>query len=272
MVLTPNRTDKSAMSVVNRLSVIVKNAEPEAFNLGTVTQAPRVAGAHDLAAACDNLIFEPSDNKIPDLVLAAIKFIITGYFTDAHQSGLYNRQMRLWENISKVVLVEVQQVTKGFFQKTTLPVYELLFKTVGGKVPIVALVVEPAYGSNHLDLLKDLLAKVAKMQAQSGNQLTGVFVVCDSPFPPAILTYVEKITGAEDPVAKFDSILPPPYQTHINLVVNLHGNSQAHENQESSSGLVTGRMQLLHPQLRTKKSSAVKDDSEKASPVQISFQ
>lgn len=271
MVLTPNRTDKSAMSVVNRFSVIVKNAEPEAFNLGTVTQAPRVAAAQDLAAACENLVFESSDNKIPDLVLAAIKFVITGYFTDAHQSGLYNRQMRLWETISKIALVDVQQVTKGFFQKTALPVYELLFKTVTGKVPIAALVIEPSYGANHLDLLKDFLAKVAKIQAQSGNQLTGVFVVCDSPFPPAILTYVEKVTGAEDPVAKFDSILPPPYQAHINLVVNLHGNIQAEDINESSSGLVTGRMQLLHPQLRVKKTAA-KDDSEKASPVQISFQ
>ncbi|MBA4027469.1 MAG: hypothetical protein C0473_04420 [Cyanobacteria bacterium DS3.002] len=80
------------MSVVNSFSVIVKNAEPEAFNLGSVTQAPRSAAARDLEAACENLVFEPSDNKIPDLVLAAIKFVMTGYFSDAHQSGLYNRQ------------------------------------------------------------------------------------------------------------------------------------------------------------------------------------
>jgi hypothetical protein len=53
------------MSVVNSFSVIVKNAEPEAFNLGSVTQAPRSAAARDLEAACENLVFEPSDNKIP---------------------------------------------------------------------------------------------------------------------------------------------------------------------------------------------------------------
>lgn len=126
-------------------------------------------------AACD-LPFEPSDNKIPNLVLAAIKFVMTGYFSDAHQSGLYNRQLRLWETISKIAVVEVQPVTKGFFQKVTLPVYELVFKTVNGKVPIVALVIEPSATASHLELLKDFLAKVAKIQAQSGNQVKGAFV------------------------------------------------------------------------------------------------
>jgi hypothetical protein len=248
------------MSVVNSFSVIVKNAETEAFNLGSVTQAPRAAAAQDIVAACDNLVFEPSDNKIPNLVLAAIKFVMTVYFSEAHQSGLYNRQLRLWEIISKIAVVEVQPITKGFFQKVALPAYELLFKTVSGKTPIVALVIEPSYGSNHLELLKDFLAKVAKMQAQSGNQTKGVFVVSDSPFPPAILSFVEKAIGADDPVARFDSVLPAPYQVHINLVVNSN----------SESGLVTGRLQLLHPQLRAKKNTALND--EQPSPVQISFQ
>lgn len=253
------------MSVVNSFSVIVNNAEPEAFNLGSVTQAPRSVGAQDIEAACENLVFEPSDNKIPALVLETIKFVMTSYFADAHQSGLYNRQLRLWETISKIAVVAVQPVTKGFFQKVALPAYELLFKTVSGKAPIVALVIEPSYGSKHQELLKDFLAKVAKMQAQSGNQVKGVFVVCDSPFPPDILTFVEKAIGADDPIARFDSILPPPYQVHINLLVNRHGNIQ-----ESDSGLVTGRLQLLHPQLRAKKNAASTD--EQPSAVQISFQ
>ncbi|CAN5209530.1 hypothetical protein BH11CYA1_BH11CYA1_31990 [soil metagenome] len=261
------------MSVVNSFSVIVKNAQPEAFNLGSITQAPRNAAAQDLDAACKNLVFEPSDNKIPDLVLAAIKFIITGYFSDAHQSGLYNRQLRLWEAISKITVVEVQQVSKGFFQKVGLPIYEMLFKTAHGKIPIAALVIEPASGANHLEIMKDFLVKVAKIQAQSGNQLKGVFVVCDSPFPPAVLSYVEKAIGAQDPVAKFDSILPPPYQVHINLVVNLHRKKEAveagGEPELPASGLVTGRLLLLHPQLRVKK---ISDESEPKSAVQISFQ
>lgn len=258
------------MSVVNSFSVIIKNADSEAFNLGSVTQAPRSAAAQDLKAACDNLVFEPSDNKIPDLVFSAIRFVMASYFSAAHQSGLYNRQLRLWETISKIAVVEVQPVTKGLFQKVALPVYELLFKTVNGKIPIVALVLEPSSGSNQLELLKDFLAKVAKMQAQSGNQVRGVFVVCDSPFPPAILSFVEKAIGADDPVARFDSILPPPYQVHINLVVNLHGNIQPEHIQESDSGLVTGQLQLLHPQLRAKKTQASNEDQPSA--VQISFQ
>jgi hypothetical protein len=80
---------------------------------------------------------------------------------------------------------------------------------------------------------------------------------------------VEKAIGADDPVARFDSILPPPYQVHINLLVNLHGNIQPEHIQEADSGLVTGRLQLLHPQLRAKKPAS---NDDQPSAVQISFQ
>ena len=59
------------MSVVNSFSVIVKNAEPEAFNLGSVTQAPRSAAARDLEADAVHgvdrrLVGLEADDEIPD--------------------------------------------------------------------------------------------------------------------------------------------------------------------------------------------------------------
>ncbi len=265
------------MSVVNSSTIVIKNATIEAFNLGSVTQSPRTVTALDLEAACANLLFEPS-GKVPDMVLAAVKFVLTDYFTQAHQSGLYNRQIKLWEALSKIAVVDVKQLSRGMFQKVTMPVYELNFKTSTGQTLVCALVVEPLFSktveneNNHaqLDLFKDFLGRVAKLQARHGDQVRGAFVFFDSPFPPAVLTHVEKATGAADPVAKFDSILPAPYNTHINLIVKLHG-SPKNDGQADADGLendeaikMGGQLFLLHPQLRRSKRPADASGNNKA--------
>ncbi|GEM_PF-478023 len=281
------------MSVVNSSTIVIKNAEAEAFNLGSVTQAPRSATSLDLQAASGNLLFEPS-NKVSDLVLAAAKFVLTDYFIQAHQSGLYNRQIKLWEALAKIAVVDVKQLSRGIFQKVALPVYELNFKTSAGQILVSALVVEPLFSKTvqneknshaQLDLFKEFLGRVAKMQARHGDQVRGVFLFFDSPFPPAVLTYVEKATGASDPVAKFDSILPAPYNTHVNLVVKLQGSPKADrepevdpadqtdaekdlKDQASKPLEMGGQMFLLHPQLRRPKRVA---DASSTNKVQIIY-
>ncbi len=265
------------MSVVNSSTIVIKNDTTEAFNLSSVTQSPRTATAQDLEAACANLLFEPSA-KVPDMVMAAAKFVLTDYFTQAHQSGLYNRQIKLWESLSKIAVVDVKQLARGIFQKVAMPVYELNFKTNTGQTLACALVVEPLFSKTaenenahaQLDLFKDFLGRMAKMQARQGDQVRGVFVFFDSPFPPAVLTHVEKVTGAADPVAKFDSILPAPYNAHINLVVKLHGNHKI-DDQADADGLenneaieMGGHLFLLHPQLRRPKRPADVSSTNKA--------
>jgi len=220
------------MAVVNNSSVLIKNLDNEAYNLGSVTANPRAASAADIKAGLDNLVIEPSDNT-NDLVLAVIQYLFQDYFGFAHQTGLYNRQIRLWEMVSRVSTVEVRQVEKGFFSRTTLPVYELVMKTALSQSPICALVIGPEIRANdyyknyrpseegkiYVDLLRDFLLKVMKIQARLGaNGVKGIFVVSPEPLEPALLAYIEKETGATDPVSKVESIMPAPVSAHINLL------------------------------------------------------
>jgi hypothetical protein len=243
------------MSVVNSSSIIIKNADNEAFNLGSVTQSPRTATVSDLEAACSNVILEKLDKSVPDNAVDAARFVLTDYFTQAHQSGLLNRQLPLWELISKIVAIDVKAQETGFFQKSVLPVYDLNFKTASGQISIMGLLIEPAFKGEALDQVKDFLGRLAKQQARSNYQTKGIFIFCASPFPQTVLAYIEKATNATDAIARFESILSAPYQVHANLVVKLSDREEGDE------------LVMVHPQLRKAKRAGADKQSENSAQI-----
>jgi hypothetical protein len=191
-----------------------------------VTQSPRAATSLDLEAACRNLEIV-ADAGTPDFVMDFGNYLCRKYFYDAHQTGLYNRQIKLWETISKITTLQVKALEKGFFSKQALPVYEIACLTQARQPVVMALYIDSAFAASHgqghanayLDLLHDFLARVAKIQARLGAQgVKGIFILAPAPFPQDLLRFVEKSVGADDPVARFDSLLPAPYYVHINLL------------------------------------------------------
>lgn len=255
----------------NSIKVLIKPIDPEAYNHGTVTQSPRTATARDLESACANLEIT-ADAGIPYFVKDFAWFLLCNYFVEAHQSGLYNRQIKLWESLSKVTELQCKTLEKGFISKTKLPVHEIAVLTQNKQPVVMALYIEPSYRSHgsaggsdsaYLDLVRNFLARVAKVQARLGAQgIKGIFIIAPAPFPDELLRYVLKAVGAEnpmDPVARFDSLLPAPYYVHINLIE--HGIPDSNQidsdrddsEDEESSPLVKKEMRLLHPLMRAKR-------------------
>ncbi|MBU6451462.1 MAG: hypothetical protein KGS72_06775 [Cyanobacteria bacterium REEB67] len=231
------------MAVVNNCTVQIKNLEDEAYNLGAVTGNPRGATAVDIKAGLDNLVIEaPTGAHIDPLPLAVIHSLFHDYFAFAHQSGLYNRQIRLWEMFSRVTSAEVRQIERGFFSRWLIPVYEVVFKTAVGQSPICALVIDGkvntmdgfSYGGKtkndpgkiYVELLRDFLLKVMKIQARLGaNGVKGIFVVTPAPLQESLLAFIEKSTRAVDPVSRAESIMPAPVSAHINLLTYSHASA-----------------------------------------------
>jgi hypothetical protein len=248
------------MAVVNNSTVLIKNLDNEAYNLGTVTSNPRDAQAADIKACLDNLVIEPSEGT-NDLVLAVIQYLFHDYFAFAHQSGLYNRQIRLWEMFSRITTIEVRQMERGFFTRKALPIYELVMKTARNQSPICAFIIAPGFaatdhykiygsmpkGKIYVDMLREFLSKVVKIQARLGaNGVKGIFVVTPEPLEDALLAYIEKETRATDPVSKVESIMPSPVSAHINLLT--YGFAHDHEQSPLAKAVIT----LAYPKLARK--------------------
>lgn len=209
-------------------TILIKNSDPEAYNLGTIIQSPRTCTAIDVRQACANLDFVPPGEGVERsaLVESFVRYIFTQYFVLAHQSGLYNRQMRLWQVFSKVEKVEFKQVTSGMVSRNFEPAYELAFRTSSNHVVFLALLLESSLTlmpakerhNKELNLVKDFVVRVAKLQVrQSGGVLRGIFIGSPDPGEPT-LNYLVKETGGTDPVAKFDCYMGSPLQVHVNFI------------------------------------------------------
>ena len=95
------------------------------------------------------------------------------------------------------------------------------------------------------DQVKSLQQRAEKLRSSKGT-LAGVFLVYPKPFPEKVLKIIEELTGASDPVGRFESILPEPLLVPIDLLeVDI---VQMDREPEYSSDLV----RLVHPDLVVK--------------------
>lgn len=228
----------------------ISNTNPSNHTLKEIVASPRVSSPFDLQAAIGNIVVEP-DGDCPDIVTAVVRYIFTDFFLLAHRTGLYNRQKLLWEAISRVNDVAAFRVKQGFFAKTDLPYFDLHFRDAKGRVILLASVAEPdaVLGSDNdverkvKDQLKALQQRAEKVRSK-GGALAGVFLVYPKPFPENVLKIVEDLTGASDPVGRFESILPEPLLVPLDLleidVVQLN------------RGEMAELVRLVHPDLGVK--------------------
>ncbi len=230
----------------------IKTANQSNYTLNSVVGQPRVCTPIDLAAATSNIEVGSDGTVVPALLETVVRYVITDFFSLAHRTGLYNRQKLLWESIARVNDVAAFRLQQGLFQKVDLPYFDLHFQDSKGRPLILACIAEPeaVLGSDNdverklKDQVKSLQQRAEKLRSSKGT-LTGLFLVYPKPFPENVLKIVEELTGASDPVGRFESILPEPLLVPIDLLeVDL-----VQMGKDSGS---TACVRLVHPDLVVK--------------------
>lgn len=169
----------------------------------SIVKSPRTFRPQDLAFACANLSFAGKE-KVPKSLLAIVQFVVSGYFQLAHTSGLYNRQIKLWESIAKIKSVEIYQQEQGLFLKSKKPEYHIVFLDHKKRPVVLAYHVNSFESSSaYLKGFKDFIRQIGQAQV-----LEGLFVSCPRPFPAPALEYVRKETRSKDKIASYESIFP----------------------------------------------------------------
>ena len=204
-----------AETAIYRYRVNLINSE--AINFKTVVNNPRVYKPQDLQAAAGNLEIVPLHGGDPNpYVHCLVEYIVTEFFSMAHRTGLYNRQKVLWESVSRISDVEVFQHTKGIFRKNPLPIFDLHFLDHKRRILIMSRLAQPdaAITDKALQrLVKSLIHKAATTEFR-----VGLFLCSGEPFPASVCQYVAKMTSADDPVGRYESLLPEPISIPLNLL------------------------------------------------------
>jgi len=225
-------------SSIYKFSVSMPN--PEGLSLLSIVRTPRVYKPSDLATACLNLEIAPSHGEPPDRVVRLCRYLILDFFTMAHRTGLYNRQRNLWEALSKVTAIQVVQHSRGVFRKVVLPLYDVHLQDYKGKTMVLALFVEPEHPLTEKQYASALKRLVKTAERHPG--LYGVFFCALEPLPPSFIKMVAGLTGGDDPVAKYESLLPEPNSCSFNLLGISLAQGEAADGEPFS-------VRLVHPDL-----------------------
>lgn len=235
------------MTVPMTVTIEIKVRNPAAYTLNTVVASPRTCTPTDIKIASANIEVVSSTDKPQPLMLEFVDFIVRDFFTLAHRSGLYNRQKPLWECIARLTRVNFHQVTQGIFKKVELPVFDLIFEDSLSAPQIYACILKADASWKEekkvLESIRDFLKRVEQQQKKQ-NTLRGVFYCAPSPFPETVLKKVHEMTGSQDPISRYESLLPQPIMLPINLVEYRSGGrtdteqeiSQEMEVEDSSGG------------------------------------
>jgi len=225
----------------------VRTRISEAFTLDSIVRSPRTFKPKDVHSACQNTELVVTHGEPSSEVVNLATYVMTDFFAMAHATGLYNRQKTLWESLSKVNSVQVKQLSSGVFNKQPLSIFDFSFLDYKNKTLLLAsLVGKVPAQSNALGQLKSFVSRA------SGKCGAGVLVFFPAPIPLEVIEFVQKQTHTEDPVGRYESIMPGinrPFDLLEMNDSNLLAGSEAAANCDSEYRTV---FQLMHPDLKKK--------------------
>lgn len=184
----------------------------------------------------------------PPVVMSLAHYIAIDFFALAHATGLYNRQIKLWEGLARTLTVEISQMSKGIFSQEKLPEYDFCFQDHKKRTVALAYYAAAKNSGSNFDYLKstnNCLRRAAEVQGASG-----VFLCYPSPFPTKVLEFIRRETNAADSISRYESIFPK-----LGVPVNLLEveNSSVFNPSEQAQ---FQRIRLIHPDLSKKKLGA----------------
>mgnify|MGYP003384822549 FL=1 len=181
-------------------------ANIEDFSLDAIARSPRNFRPGDLVNACNNVVIECVEQKTPAHIVAMAKFLTVDFFAIAHGTGLYNRQIKLWEALAKTASIQVLMQKRGFLQKEELPDFDMLLLDPKGRTLAVSHYSAPFPAGVEHDYLRSFKEFVKRTKLRQG--LSGVFLCYPAPFPESVLVYVGKEVNVRDPLQRYESVLP----------------------------------------------------------------
>lgn len=226
------------------LRISLRNIED--FSPDGIVKSPRTFRPQDVQNACRNVALA-AEKEVPPTVMALAHYVAIDFFALAHATGLYNRQIKLWEGLSKTQSIETQQMSKGLFSKEKLPEFDILFLDHKKRNIAAAHFAAPSESGGNFDYMKATREFLKRVSAYTG--VTGIFLCFPSPFPEKVLDFVRKETNANDSIARYESLVPK-LGIPINLLEMDHS-PVFHPGEQTQ----TQKIRLIHPDLGKKKNT-----------------
>ena len=191
----------------------VKQKNPLALSCEKLTKTPRVYSTVQIKSAIENILFvDIEENILPEIAIKPIEYILKDLFVQMHQTGLYNRQFKLWKSLANVIEIAVFRLQKGLFNKSELNTYIIDF-FIDPKAPCVSAIIDE---NKNTDEFTVYLNKV--ISSSNLNRLKGVFYFFNSMPDEHFISKLKLCTNSFDPISKYESVLLKTNDVRLNVV------------------------------------------------------
>ena len=198
---------------VTKFKVSLKN--PLGLTCEKITQTPRVFTTVQVKGAIENIVFVDIEQlDIPELCVKAIEYLLKDFFLYMHQTGLYNRQFKLWRTLGNIRQVSIFKPEKGFFRKRELSCYVIdLF--IDEKTPCAKAIIQEDTNEISSDF-KTYLSWI--LSSSNLNRLKGVVYFINYKPKIEFLQKVVLVTDDLDPISKYESIITDTKDVRLNVI------------------------------------------------------
>ena len=199
---------------ISKLKLVPKN--PLSLTCEKVTQTPRIFNTSQIKSAIENISFIDIEEKItPDILSASAEYILKDFFLYMHQTGLYNRQFKLWKTLGNITQCVFSRLQKGLLTKNDLSIYIIDF-FIDPKTPCInAIVNEDTETSTELEF-KACLSK--NLEINNMDRLKGVFYFLNKVPDETFMSKLDQMINSLDPISKYESRLSDFKDIRLNII------------------------------------------------------
>ena len=191
----------------------VKQKNPLALNCEKVTKTPRSYSTAQIKSAVENILFvDIEENILPEMVVKSIEYLLKDLFIQMHQTGLYNRQFKLWKSLASIIEISVLKLQKGLFKKSELNAYIIDF-FIDPKFPCISAVIDENKNSDEFKIYLDKVISISNL-----NRLKGIFYFVNYTPNEYFITELKSSTNISDQISKYESILLQTNDVRLNVI------------------------------------------------------
>ena len=183
------------------------------FNLTPekIAQNPRAFDPVQIKSAIDNIIYSDKENLENPLFEEIARFIHKDFFFLSHQTGLYNRQLKLWKALGNISIISFFKLQKGLVKKNEIDVLLIEFLTSSGLISARAIF--PLKESDKCKLYLSFAIGLV-----NSSNLKGIFYVVHKNESDKVIKNLELKYDPSDPVSRYESIIPNTNDVRLNII------------------------------------------------------
>lgn len=198
---------------IGKFKLALKN--PLGLTCEKITETPRVFNTAQIKNATENISFiDVEENILPALPPKAVEYLLKDFFLYMHQTGLYNRQFKLWRTLANITQVSISRLQKGLLKKNNLNAYMIDF-FIDPKAPCIKAVIDEG-SPNTYTAFKAYLSKA--LAGLNKDRIKGVFYFTNTGLTKDFIDELSLIIEVDDKISKYESAIQDSLDIRLNII------------------------------------------------------